>query len=577
METNTDGVLGTFHGDESFRVDWKEGERDLFWILDDLHCPNPISPMFFDIGGWWLTCDHMFRRFGTPFASDWIAKRVNGYLYTAAVPADPSAYGEASEYGSRYVPRVPEGSEYAGKIGAYLGAVLPHYAYNFLDWWRESLRPEMDRNFAYLDGQDKDSMNLVELAVLLEDAIDIHDRHWKIHWMLNFAQFSATTALNATIEEVKGEADPGLVGRLQSSTEDRNWDAVEDLWKMKEEIKDDEELRRAFEAGMASEILSALEGSERGRQFISERLESHQQEFGYKAIWAHEFQYQTWKENPAPILEAVRGYLETDYDYPKAIQQVRDDLEDAKRELMEDVPEGEQRDKLQNALDLSLRMNPLTPDHHFYIDQGTNARVRLVLVAIGKKLVEADLLDDAEDVMFLRYNELRVLMFNPDEIDAREIVSDRRDEQEDAYELRPPEWLGTATQQALDFPYNALWGFPEKFYKEPSQKTDEVVGLGASAGVIEGTARVVMSIEESDQVESGDVLVCRMTNPAWVVLFTKVSGLVTDAGGTVSHPAVVSREFGIPAVVGTSDATQKIKTGDHIRVNGSSGVVEILT
>ena len=260
METNTNEVLGAFHGDEGLPVEWKEGERDLFWILDDLHCPNPISPMFFDIGGWWLTCDHMFRRFGTPFASDWIAKRVNGYLYTAAIPADPSAYGEASEYGSRYVPRVPEGGEYAGKIGAYLGAVLPHYAYNFLDWWRERLRPEMDGNFAYLDGQDKDGMNMVELAVLLEDAIDIHDRHWKIHWMLNFAQFSSTTALNATIEEVKGGVDPGLVGRLQSSTEDRNWDAVEDLWKMKEEIKDDEELQRAFEGDTAGHILAALEG-----------------------------------------------------------------------------------------------------------------------------------------------------------------------------------------------------------------------------------------------------------------------------------------------------------------------------
>jgi pyruvate,water dikinase len=518
----------------------------------------------------------MFRRFGTPFASDWIAKRVNGYLYTAAVPADPSAYGEASEYGSRYVPRVPESGEYAGKIGAYLGSVLPHYAYNFLDWWRERLRPEMDRNFAYLDGQDTESMDMVELAVLLEDAIDIHDRHWKIHWMLNFAQFSATTALNATIAEVKGETDPGLVGRLQSSTEDRNWDAVEDLWKMKEEIKGDEELRRAFDADTAAGIMEALNDTERGSRFISERLESHQQEFGYKAIWAHEFQFQTWKENPAPILEAVRGYLATDYDYPKAIQAVRDDLEAAKRELMDDVPEGEGKDSLQGALDLSLRMNPLTPDHHFYIDQGTNARVRLVLIAIGNKLTEAGLLDDPEDVMFLRYNELRVLMFNPDEIDGREIVSDRRDEQEDAYEVRPPEWIGTATQQALDFPYNALWGFPEKFYREPSEKTDEVVGLGASAGVIEGTARVVTSIEESDQVEDGDILVCRMTNPAWVVLFTKVSGLVTDAGGTVSHPAVVSREFGIPAVVGTSDATHKIKTGDRVRVNGSSGVVEIL-
>jgi pyruvate,water dikinase len=67
-----------------------------------------------------------------------------------------------------------------------------------------------------------------------------------------------------------------------------------------------------------------------------------------------------------------------------------------------------------------------------------------------------------------------------------------------------------------------------------------------------------------------------MTNPAWVVLFTKIAGLVTDAGGTVSHPAVVSREFGIPAVVGTSEATQKIKTGDRVRVNGAVGIVEIL-
>jgi phosphoenolpyruvate synthase/pyruvate phosphate dikinase len=71
-------------------------------------------------------------------------------------------------------------------------------------------------------------------------------------------------------------------------------------------------------------------------------------------------------------------------------------------------------------------------------------------------------------------------------------------------------------------------------------------------------------------------VVCRMTSPAWVVLFTKISGLVTDAGGMASHPAVVSREFGIPAVVGTSDATRRIKTGDRVRVNGSVGRVEIL-
>ena len=576
MSETSAEVLDSRFGGEDFPVEWREGEKELFWILDDLHCPNPISPMFFDIGGWWLTCDHMFRRFGTPFASDWIAKRINGYLYTAAVPAKPDVKSEAAEYNARYVPRVPETEEYAGDIGAYLGGVLPNYAYNFLDWWRDRLRPEMDRNFAYLDNYDTDNATLTDLAILLEDAIDIHDRHWKIHWMLNFSQFSATVGLQTTIQEVKGEVDAGVFGRLQSSTEDRNWDAIEDLWKMKEEIKADEELQNAFTADTAAGILDALQSTERGRRFISERLQAHQQEFGYKAIWAHEFAFPTWKENPAPILEAVRGYVETDYDYPKAINAVKEDLDAAIHELMDDVPEGEGKENLRNALDLSLRMNPLTPDHHFYIDQGTNARLRLVLIAIGRKLAEADLLDDPEDVMFLRYNELRVLMFNPEAIDAREVVSDRRDEIEDAYETRPPEWLGTATEEALAFPYASLWGFPEKFYRKPPEKADEVVGLGASAGVIEGTAKVVMSLDDANEGEDGDVLVCRMTNPAWVVLFTKVSGLVTDAGGTASHPAVVSREFGIPAVVGTSDATERIKTGDTVRVNGTTGTVEIL-
>jgi phosphohistidine swiveling domain-containing protein len=576
MGTNDDEVQGTFFGDEEFPISWEEGEKELFWIYDDLHCPNPVSPMFFDIGGWWLTCDHMFRRFGTPFASDWIAKNINGYVYTAAIPADPTLRAEATEYQSRYVPRVPRDPAYPERIGAYMGAVLPHYAQNFLDWWRERLRPEMERNFAYLDTYDTENASLVELAVLLEDAIDMHDRHWKIHWMLNFAQFSSTLNLNAMIEQIKGEVDPNLMGRLQSSVEDRNWDSIEALWRIKEEIKGDAELTRAFQAETAGDILRNLETSERGRRLLSERIEPYKQEFGYKAIWSHEFAYPTWKEHPTPIIEVVRGYLATDYDYPKTINAVKEDLERAIQELMEGVPEGENRQKLATARDLSLRMNPLTPDHHFYIDQGTNARLRIILIAIGKKLVQAGLLDDPEDVMYLRYNELRLLMTNSSAIDARSLVSERRDEREDAARIRPREWVGTATKTALAFPYNALWGFPEKFYREPPKKTGEVQGLAASPGVIEGPARLVSSLEQFDQVKEGEILVCRMTNPAWVVLFTKIVGLVTDAGGVTSHPAVVSREFGIPAVVGASNATERIRTGDRVRVNGSTGTVEVL-
>ena len=576
MAATESKALGTFYGDDAFPIDWLPGERELFWVLDDLHCPNPLSPLFFDLGGWWLTCDHMFRRFGTPFACDWVAKNVNGYLYTAAVAAAPEVLVEASEYQARYAPRVPRDSSYPERIGTYLGFVLPHYAANFLDWWRERLRPEIERNFAYLDGFDTESASLVELAVLLEDAIDIHDRHWKIHWMLNFAQFSATVALNATIEDVKGGLDPALVGRLQSSLADRNWDSIEALWQMKEEIKDDADLRAAFTGETAADVLGALGSTQAGAAFCRDRLEPYQREFGYKSIWSHEFSFVTWRENPAPILEAVRGYLESDYDYPAAIGAVKADLDAAVAELLDGVPEGEGRQRLRQALDLSLRMNPLTPDHHFYIDQGTNARLRLAAVAIGRKLAEAGALDDAEDVVYLRYNELRLLAADPGAMDASSLVSERRDERERQSSVRPPEWIGTATEQALSFPYLTLWGFPEKFHRGTPERVDEVHGLGASPGVVEGTARQVVSLEEFDQVREGEILVCQMTNPAWVVLFTKIAGLVTDAGGVASHPAVVAREFGVPAVVGTSVATDRIKTGDRVRVNGTSGVVEIL-
>jgi phosphohistidine swiveling domain-containing protein len=566
-------VLGTNFGSDEFPVQWEEGEKELFWIHDDLHIPNPVSPLFFDIGGWWLTCDHMFRRFGTPFACDWIAKDVNGYVYTAAIPCDASLRAEATEYQARYAPRTPRDPAYADTIGPYLGGVLPIYAANFMRWWKERLRPEIERNFAYLDGFDYDGASLLELAVLLEDAIDVHDRHWKIHWMLNFAQFASTTNLNTVIEE-EG-ADTSLMGRLQSSVEDRNWDAIEDLWRTKEEVKGDAELRAAFEAPTAAEVVAALDGSERGRRFIGERIVSHQRTFGYKSLWSHEIMYKLWAEDPAPIIEAIRGYVATDYDYPSNLRGVHDDLEEAKRAVMEGV-EGDARDKLAAALQLSLNMNPLTPDHHFYVDQGTNARLRVVAIAIGRKLVEAGALADPEDVVFLRYNELRRLTADPQALDAKEAVSLRRDAREDAFELRPPSWLGTATQEALSFPYAGLWGFPERFYAGEPSTTGEIKGLPASPGVVEGPARFVASLDQFDQVKQGEILVCRMTNPAWVVLFTKISGLVTEAGGATSHPAVVAREFGIPAVVGTGNAGERIKTGDRVRVNGATGVVEIL-
>ncbi len=186
------------------------------------------------------------------------------------------------------------------------------------------------------------------------------------------------------------------------------------------------------------------------------------------------------------------------------------------------------------------------------------------------------MLDQPDDVMFLRYNELRALIGSPTAIDARGIVAARREEREAAQRLHPRDWVGTVTSSQLAFPYLVNWGYPDRFYQRQSEDQRVITGIGGSAGTVEGIARVVRTVDEFDDVREGDILVCQMTNPAWVVLFTKIAGLVTDTGGTTSHPAVLAREFGIPAVIGTSVATQRIVTGDRLRLDGTAGRVEII-
>jgi pyruvate,water dikinase len=99
-------------------------------------------------------------------------------------------------------------------------------------------------------------------------------------------------------------------------------------------------------------------------------------------------------------------------------------------------------------------------------------------------------------------------------------------------------------------------------------------GLPASAGVVEGFARVLLSADEMGALEPGEVLVVHTTDVGWTPLFLLAAGVVTELGGPLSHAAVVAREFGVPSVVNIEGVTRAIKTGDRVRVDGGTGVVE---
>ena len=109
-----------------------------------------------------------------------------------------------------------------------------------------------------------------------------------------------------------------------------------------------------------------------------------------------------------------------------------------------------------------------------------------------------------------------------------------------------------------------------------SSDLSEVVGVAASSGVVEGVARVLHDVNEIGTLREGEILVCPVTAPSWAPVFGKIKAAVSDIGGSMSHAAIVAREYGMPAVVGTGDATKRIRTGDRIKVDGDRGTVRVV-
>jgi len=160
-------------------------------------------------------------------------------------------------------------------------------------------------------------------------------------------------------------------------------------------------------------------------------------------------------------------------------------------------------------------------------------------------------------------------------------VAERRAALEEWAKHETPPALGPVPDVIDDPAIVMLWGITREsldnwLAASGGEDSNEVKGFAASSGVVEGPARVVKSVEEISRVQKGDILVCQVTNPTWAPIFQKIAAAVSDIGGSMSHAAIVAREYGLPAVVGTGNATARIKDGQRIRVDGGRGIVTIL-
>lgn len=186
------------------------------------------------------------------------------------------------------------------------------------------------------------------------------------------------------------------------------------------------------------------------------------------------------------------------------------------------------------------------------------------LQASGRDLVDAGVLTTADDVFYLHLDELDAVFPKAgfEHRDLRPVVAERR-----ASHARE--------QRRARIPI-VLVGDGRTFYDAGTPTDADLAGMGVSPGVVEDVVRVVDDPRTSE-LQPGEIMVCRGTDPAWTPLFLTASGLVTEVGGMVTHGSVVAREYGLPAVVGVAGATQTLRTGQRIRLDGTAGTITFVT
>jgi pyruvate,water dikinase len=216
-------------------------------------------------------------------------------------------------------------------------------------------------------------------------------------------------------------------------------------------------------------------------------------------------------------------------------------------------------------------------DHNWYVDMRCTIPIRKAAQAIARAVDFAD----PEDVNFLFYSELRTLATGKQSRKSFDSLIAERKAYFDEWNKRIEEMpivLGTPPETIADPVVIEIFGITNEFLdrmKTGAGNTRQLSGVPASSGTARGVARVLRSPDELPRLRQGDVLVCVGTTPTWTPAFTKIAACVCDGGGTLTHASVVSREYRVPCVVGTGLATQIIKDGDEVTVDGDKGLVTI--
>ena len=532
----------------------------------------PIPP---DVEGFWAWEKGHFPRPATPLTQEIIYKAITeGFCEAMAQWASPfgAECRAINYYGFFTVKPFDLGSEpIEDRMARYketLSEVLPRMGDLWEQEWLPSILPALEKGRA----ADYTGLNEEELLNALEEMLRDLLQRYTIHGWVNYSTIPASWLADFYIENFEPE-DPTEPYLLLQGFPTTSLDAGRGLWRLSRLINNDPALRRSFEEQETSALVSHLERSEEGRNFLRE-FSVYLDEFGWRSE-AFELADLTWREDPTIPLNTLQGYIslgedaDPDVRFQEAIR-TRESLLGQARQRLAEQPEKLAR--FNELYDMARHNLILTDDHNFYIDQIGNSIMRPPLLEIGRRLVRQGALVDENDVFLLYQAEIRAGLSGANQ---RALAAHRKAEMAEWARVLPPPIIGEPPEPSDD-PWEEavlrkMLGVPP----EPSRDPDVITGTGASPGTVQGRAKVVYNLTEASKIQPGDIMVCEMTMPPWTPLFSTVSAVVADTGGVLSHCAIIAREYRIPCVVNTIVGTSVIKDGMLLTVDGSKGIVRI--
>lgn len=337
------------------------------------------------------------------------------------------------------------------------------------------------------------------------------------------------------------------------------------LWALARIAEETPATRELFLSTPAADLHGALAAT--GHEHFQRYFQAFLEEYGHRCHNSYELGSVSWSRDPGPVLEAVQSYVrdsqEQNSPLAKEAFMVRERLA-ATAETRRELKERAWIPWLPLRRMLFDRLLRLTQDYMLLRENQRFAFDRVLLVMkdalaeVGRRASAAGLLERPTDILFARFEEVPSLLQGSAE--AANLLQERKLLYQTARRYSPPTYL-----------------LGDQPYSEPTLPTATLRGLGVSPGVTEGRVRIIHVPDDFTDFQEGEILVTTGTDPGWTPLFLRAKGLITEIGGLLSHGAVVAREYGMPAVVGVSNVTHLLHTGQRVALDGRSGEIRVLS